>query len=70
MKTTIARKLRDFADRLDPSTGPRAFPGHWNHTKDGIKVTVTDGIRIRPQPAGCQLWYMAEDYDRSWEGMS
>ncbi len=69
MRSRIARKLRDLADRVDPSTGPRAFGGYWNHTRTGTVVTLTDGIQILPKVPGCPLWYMAEDYDRSWEGM-
>lgn len=67
MKSWIAWRLRYLADRIDPSTGPRAFSGYWNHTPDGIQVTVTDGIQVHPKVPGCPLWYMAEDHDRSWE---
>ena len=69
MKSRIAKKLRDFADRVDPDTGPRAFGAYWNHTPDGIAFTKTDGIQIHPPVPGCPLWYMAEDYERAWEGM-
>lgn len=69
MRTKIAKRLRNLADRIDPTTGPRAFSGYWNHTRDGIKATVTEGIMIRPKAPGCPLWYMAEDYDRSWQGL-
>lgn len=69
MKSKIAWNLRCLADRIDPGTAPRAFSGYWNHTPNGPKVTLTDGIRISPKVPGCPLWYMTEDYDRSWEGM-
>jgi len=69
VKSRIAKKLRDFADRVDPDTGPRAFGAYWNHTPDGIAFTKTDGIQIHPPVPGCPLWYMAEDYERAWEGM-
>lgn len=69
LRTAIATRLRNTADRIDRSTGPRAFGGYWNHTPDGIKVTVTEGIQVHPAVPGCPLWFMAEDYDRSWEGM-
>lgn len=70
MKSKIAKKLRHLADRLDPDTGPVAFGGYWNHTRDGRKVTVTEGIQVDPPVPGCPLWFMAEDYDRAWEGLS
>ncbi|MFD4439012.1 hypothetical protein ACFWPK_04445 [Nocardia sp. NPDC058519] len=69
MKSKIARKLRDLADRIDPSTGPRALGAYWNHSRNGFVFTMTDGIRVHPPVPGCPLWYMAEDYDRSFEGM-
>lgn len=70
MKSWIAKHLRLLADRIDPSTGPRAFPGYWNHAPGSIKVTVTEGIQAHPEVPGCPLWYMAEDYRRSWQGLS
>jgi hypothetical protein len=69
VRSKIAERLRFLADRIDPSTGPRAFPGYWNHAPGGIQVTVTDGVQIYPPVPGCPLWYMAEDCDRSWEGL-
>lgn len=68
MRSRAAWRLRCLADRIDPTTGPRAFGGYWNHTPDGTKVILTYGIQIRPKVPGCPLWYMAEDYDRAWEG--
>ena len=65
--STIARHLRRLADRIDAGTGPRAFGGYWNHTPQGVVVTLTDGIHVKVP--GCRLWYMAEDYERAWEGM-
>lgn len=66
-KSRIAWHLRCLADRIDPSTGPRAFGGYWNHTPHGLVVTLTDGIQTKVP--GCRLWYMAEDYRHAWKGM-
>lgn len=68
MKRWAATYLRDLADRIDSSSGPRAFGGYWNFTRNGIVMTRTDGIVIQPPEPGCPLWYMAEDYDRAWIG--
>ncbi|WP_280381037.1 hypothetical protein [Nocardia wallacei] len=68
IRTVIAKALRNLADNVDRSTGPRAFPGYWNHTAGGAKVTMTDAIQVHPEVPGCPLWYMAEDYERSWQG--
>lgn len=69
MRRKLAWKLRNLADRIDPTSGPRAFSGYWNFGApgEGLVVTVTDGIQIRPKVPGCPLWYMAEDYDRAWK---
>ncbi|WP_328439152.1 hypothetical protein [Nocardia puris] len=68
-RARIARHLRDFADEIHRDTAPLAFGGYWNHTPDGIRVVVTEGIQVGPRVPGCPLWYMADDYDRAWEGM-
>lgn len=62
-------QLRCLADRVDRAHAPVAFGGYWNHTKSGVKVTTTDGIRVRPEVPGVPLWYMSSDYDRAWIGL-
>lgn len=67
VRRKIARWMRNKADRIDPTSGPRAFTGYFTFVKgQGMVVTKTDGIMINPKEPGCPLWYMAEDYDRAW----
>lgn len=71
MKTTVRRRIaewmRNNADRVDPTSGPRAIGAHFNFVEGkGLVLTKTDGIPIHPPAPGCPLWYMAEDYDRAF----
>ncbi|KIA63024.1 hypothetical protein [Nocardia vulneris] len=71
-RTGTAKKIRHLAYLVDPSIGPRPFAAYWNLTPDGIVITKTDGIQVRPgdsEMPGCPLWFMQEDYERSWKGM-
>ena len=66
-RTWIARRLRYVADRIDPSTGPRAIGAHFNIVEGvGLVITQTFGIPVNPRALGCPLWFMQEDYDRAF----
>lgn len=69
VRARLAWKLRCLADRVDPHSGPRALGAYWNHSRAGMVFTKTDGIQVYPPVPGCPLWYMAEDYERAWEGV-
>lgn len=52
--------LRCWADRIDPKHGPRRMSGI------AFTFELGKGAVFNEDGYGCPLWYMAEDYDRSW----
>lgn len=60
LKRRLAWWLRNLGDRIDPTSGPRAI-GRSFTIESGRGFMLHHDGRI-----GCQLWYMAEDYDQAF----
>jgi hypothetical protein len=61
LRTRLGWFLRRTADRIDPSSAPRAV---------GYSFTfeLYEGIRFRTDGRGCPLWHLGEaDHDRAHE---
>jgi len=59
MKQRLAAWLREWADRIHPTTAPR-------YTSYSFTFEEGQGIKFRTDQRGCPLWYLGEtDYARA-----
>jgi hypothetical protein len=60
VKARLARRLRWWADRLDPAGAPRRLGYSFTFERN-------EGIRFRDDGRGCWLWRVGDaDYDRAF----
>lgn len=67
MRRRLAHWLRNLADSVDRSSGPRCFAGYFNLIPGkGIVITRTEGVQISPDVPGAPLYFMEEEYERAY----
>jgi hypothetical protein len=60
MKKWLGKKMRTWADRMDPDGAPRLIGYSFTFEKG-------EGIRFRKDRKGCRLAYLGKDeYDKAW----
>lgn len=65
MRRRLARFLRNTADTVDRSSGPRSI-GLYFTIVPGQGLVTTRSNQLSPPVPGVPLWFMAEDYHRAF----